>query len=453
MSTSSIVITPNNPQYSTDGPWSAWAGAWGAGSLVYGADYTQSITLDGSTFPNGTLISWSFPLTGGPFGVWSYPCIIYGSTPELINPTVPSTQVANFANLSTSYSAALTVNSGQLDTIFDIWLTSQPYGGSLAYEIEIAPQTDWTVSASQLAYTLTDSTLQSASVYVRPDWGTNTNGVPWTNIAIVPSSEMLAGTISISDILKSLIWNGVISGKEYISGVEFGPEPGSGSGNLLIDSLSYQWNGTPTIELTAANDTFEIATPGGNDVVGNGGVDTVVYNGIYSEFQIKSSGSETLVTENNNISTLDYLEGVTYIQFSDGTYDTVTSTFAPASQDTGPVATVSNLAATHGESFAASSLFSYSAPNGATINEYWVTASNPSVGQWELNGQTVSGAITPAQLSELTFDAQGPGSETIYLQATDNGGLTWSAWQGNGVTVTVAEPPPPMQTPINRPCR
>ena len=159
---SPIILTPDNPQYNTDGPWSAYAGAWGAGSLIYGVNYTQSITLDGSTFPNGTLISWSFPLTGGPFGVWSYPCIIYGSTPELINPTVPSTQVANFANLSTSYSAALTVNSGQLDTIFDIWLTSHPYGGSTAYEIEIAPQTDWTVSASQLAYTLTDSTLQSA---------------------------------------------------------------------------------------------------------------------------------------------------------------------------------------------------------------------------------------------------------------------------------------------------
>ena len=114
------------------------------------------------------------------------------------------------------------------------------------------------------------------------------------------------------------------------------------------------------------DNTYSVATPGGNDVVENGGVDTVVYNGLYSEFQIKSSGSETLVTENNNISTLDYLEGVTYIKFSDGTYDTVTSpTFTPASQDIGPVETVSNLTATHGESFAASALYNYSAPNGA----------------------------------------------------------------------------------------
>ena len=320
---STIVITPSNPQYSTSGPWSAWAGAWGAGSLTYGVDYTQSITLNNTTFPNGTLFSWSFPLYGGPFGVWSYPCIVYGSTPELINPTVPSTQVANFVNLSTTYSTALTVNSGQLDTIFDIWLTSKPYGDmtTAKFELEIIPQTVW--HYSPLTYTFTDSTLQNANVYVNPNWGGN----PWTNIVVAPSSEMLTGTISISDILKSLIWHGMITGQEYISGIEFGPEPGSGSGSLLINNLSYQWNGTPTIQGTAGNDTFQITTPGGNDVVGNGGVDTVIYNGLHSQFQIKTSGSETLVTQANNISTLDYLQGVTFIQFSDGIYNVPTSVF------------------------------------------------------------------------------------------------------------------------------
>ena len=319
MPISTTILTPNNPQYSTTGPWSAYAGAWGASSLTYGVDYTQSITLNNTTFPNGTLFSWSFPLYGGPFGVWSYPCIVYGSTPELINSTVPSTQVANFVNLSTSYSAVLTVNSGQLDTIFDIWLTSQPYGGvsTVKYELEIVPQTDW--QYSPLTYTLTDSTLDNAAVYVDPG-----------KIIVVPSSEMLTGTISISDILKSMIWNGVITGQEYISGIEFGPEPGSGSGSLLVNSLNYQWTSTSTVQLTAGNDTFEITTPGGNDIEGNGGLDTVIYSGLYSQFQIKTLGSETLVTENNNISTLDYLQGITFVQFSNGRYNTETSTFTPA---------------------------------------------------------------------------------------------------------------------------
>ena len=125
---------------------------------------------------------------------------------------------------------------------------------------------------------------------------------------------------------------------------------------------------------------------------------------------------------------------------------TVTVTEPPPPVQT-PIESTASMTA--GAALNWSSLFgAASAPSGATVNEYWVTASNPSVGQWYENGQPVSGAITPAQLSELTFDALGPGSETIYLQATDNGGVTWSAWQGNGVTVTVTEPPPPVQTPI-----
>jgi hypothetical protein len=69
---------------------------------------------------------------------------------------------------------------------------------------------------------------------------------------------------------------------------------------------------------------------------GNFSRSPVVYNGSHSQFQIKSSGSEILVTENNNISTLDVLDGATYIKFSDGTFKTVTSTFTPTSTITTP---------------------------------------------------------------------------------------------------------------------
>jgi hypothetical protein len=94
--------------------------------------------------------------------------------------------------------------------------------------------------------------------------------------------------------------------------------------------LSYQWVVNPTITLAAGNNTYNIAALGGNNIVGNGGLDTVIYSGLYSQFQIETLGSETLVTENNNVSTLDYLQGITYIKFSDGTYDTATSSFSPA---------------------------------------------------------------------------------------------------------------------------
>jgi hypothetical protein len=403
---SSITVSPSNPQYSTHGPWSAYAGAWGADSLTYGTDYTQSITFDSTTFPNNVLFSWSFPLYGGPDGVWSYPCIIYGSTPELTNSAVPSAQVSAL-NLSVTYSAELNANSGQLDTIFDIWLTSKPYGdmSTVKYELEIIPQTDWHYSG--YAYSFSDSTLQNASVYVNPNWGGNA----WTNIVVEPSSEMLTGTISISDILKNLIWNGVITGQEYISGVEFGPEPGSGSGTLHIDSMSYQWAGTAAVHLAAGDNSLQVTTPGGNSIVGNGAVDTIIYNAAYSQFQIKTSGSETLVTENNNISTLDYLQAITFVEFSDGVYDTRSGTFAsarPIQTNTGSLGSTTLTAI-------GSNFFLYanddatvavSGVNGAPLVSVLSVNGAPVVAN-ALNGWAPIGAIRVAGGYEVAFELSG----------------------------------------------
>jgi hypothetical protein len=105
-----------------------------------------------------------------------------------------------------------------------------------------------------------------------------------------------------------------------------------GSGNLQINSLSYDWTANPTLVGTAGNDTFSMRNSGGNHVLGNGGVDTVVYAGPYSSYQIKSAGSGTLVISSNKISTLDELLGITFIKFSDGSYNTVTGSFVAAPQ-------------------------------------------------------------------------------------------------------------------------
>jgi hypothetical protein len=337
---STVVLSADWATYSSGAYW-ADTNPWGKGNLINGIDYTQTIALDPATFPNGTILSWSWPST---YAYYGYPEVIYGSDPYYPrNPAVSSTQVANFTNLSTTYSISVSGNTNSYDTIFDMWLTSQPYGGpnTREYEIEIVAQrpTNWGPSPSHLAYMLTDSTLTNAAVYVNP--GYSSGGDTWTNITIMPQAEMLSGTISISDILKSLIWSGVITGQEYLSGVAFGAEPQGGAGSVAINDLSYQWTGTPTIEGTASNDVFDITTPGGNNVVGNGGVDTVAYDGLYSQFQIKSLGSETLVMENNNVSTLDYLNGIDFIRFSDGTYNATTSTFTPAGQVVTP--TVSSI--------------------------------------------------------------------------------------------------------------
>ena len=69
---------------------------------------------------------------------------------------------------------------------------------------------------------------------------------------------------------------------------------------------------------------------GGNHAVGNGGVDTALYDGNYVNYQIKSDGAKIFVITNKSFSTLDTLEGITFIRFLDGTYNTTTGKFSEA---------------------------------------------------------------------------------------------------------------------------
>ncbi len=56
--TTATVLSASGAEYYA-GVWSANNSTWAAGSLVNGVGYTQSITIDNTTFPDGTLISWS----------------------------------------------------------------------------------------------------------------------------------------------------------------------------------------------------------------------------------------------------------------------------------------------------------------------------------------------------------------------------------------------------------
>ena len=321
------VLTSNWAEYFS-GPWIAYNNVWGAGGLVNGVDFTQTITIDEATFPDGTVLSWSWPSA---YKYYAYPEIIYGSAPGLINPDGPqSAQTADFTSLSTSYSITLSGNTNNYDVIFDLWFTPTKNGAqdTADYELMVvayAPPGWGPGSYEKAAYTLTDSTVTDASVYLNSK---SSGGDTWTAITVMLPSNMLSGTISISDIIKSLIWNGVITGQDYLPGVQFGAEPQGGSGSVLINTLSYNWAANPTVTLAAGDNTYSIATPGGNNIFGNGGTDTVVYQGAYSQYQIKQSGTETLVQESGNSSTLDVLTGIAFVQFSNGTYDVATSTFA-----------------------------------------------------------------------------------------------------------------------------
>ncbi|UGY12425.1 hypothetical protein HAP48_0027780 [Bradyrhizobium septentrionale] len=101
--------------------------------------------------------------------------------------------------------------------------------------------------------------------------------------------------------------------------------------------------------------------------------------------------------------------------------------------DTGPVVTVSNLAWTSGETFAATSLFSYSDPFGSPATEYEVWNAATNDGEFELNGTPLpanqDNIVTPAQLSQLSYVTDSA-SDIVWVRAND--GTVWGPWTQAG---------------------
>ena len=108
-----------------------------------------------------------------------------------------------------------------------------------------------------------------------------------------------------------------------------------------------------------------------------------------------------------------------------------------------------SVTATHGQSFTASSLFTYSDPFGdaATQYDFWDTGSGG--GHFVLNGVALGAnqenIVSAAQLAQLSYQS-GSGTDTLWVQASD--GAQWSPWS-NAFTVTGPVDTGPVVTPTS----
>ena len=129
--------------------------------------------------------------------------------------------------------------------------------------------------------------------------------------------------------------------------------------------------------------------------------------------------------------------------------NTTVNIIATPPVDTPPVVKVSNIAAQHGQSFAAASLFKASDADGDAITQYAFRDSGTGGGHFVLNGvvQPVNQEIdvTAAQLSQLSYQS-GSGADTLQVRAYD--GLKWSSWS-NSFTVRAPIDTGPTVTPTN----
>jgi hypothetical protein len=233
----------------TDGYW-ALNNVWDIGSLVNGTNFTQAITYNPATFPNGTTLSWSYPNYNGAEGVWSFPEIIYGDATHAgvladssSGPT--PTQISNLS-LTANYSITLDSNPANYDVIFDTWLTSGPPTASGANIVKEVSFYAWEPGDNFTGWNLIFS-ANGDNYYSRPGS---------TQIAVVPANaEQLSGTVNFGQIFSELVSHGVVSGSDYLSGVELGAEPWKGSGSVTINSLSYEWSSNSSSSTTSSSTT------------------------------------------------------------------------------------------------------------------------------------------------------------------------------------------------------
>src|SRR5690349_12664464 len=134
MAVSTISADWDTYQGSPPGWW-AIQNPWNNGSLVNGLDYTQTVTVDSTSFPNNTILSWSWPNYANADNVWGYPEVVYGSqagiwqSPDGQGPT--PVQIKNLTALTGTYNLTLSGNTDQYDVLWETHLTSAPNSGQV----------------------------------------------------------------------------------------------------------------------------------------------------------------------------------------------------------------------------------------------------------------------------------------------------------------------------------
>ena len=308
----------------TKGAFTALNDTWNKGALVNGKDFTQTIAYDPATFPNGTSLDWSYPKTGNG-QIYGYPNISWsiGAT---------AVRVADIASLTATYVFRIGGDTRNFDVAFEAWLYSAPGGvfNTITDEVMLWVHSNGWAPAFNGAFA--DGTLDT-DVYIDPQWGDAGGGSShtWQYVAAINKTDKLSGTISFSNLLKELIWDGVIDGNEYMTAVEAGAEPAKGAGSLKIDNLAYSLELKTPLTGSGGDDLFKALAVGKNTIDGGYGTDTVVYAGAASAYEVKIGGPGVLVRGKNNLSTLDVLTSVEKVQFDDAVFDSAAGTFSPYS--------------------------------------------------------------------------------------------------------------------------
>ena len=252
------ISLPQTPGKRYDSEWAQWGATggsywvsnniWNAGSLAMNKDYAQSVNIDRENFPNETSLTWNYPYPADG-RIFGFPEIVFGQKPgktaaympEGLGLIVPPIKKVNrFTELSVDYDINISgiffakYNFAKYNNVaFDLWLTSDVNYTTAGRKFEIFITLHSRVPCrGEYSHRLDVPTFAADVWLIRREW---------TEICVDSGRDIFSGEIVISDILNDLIKHGVITGEEYIGGVELGAEPGGGIGALTIKKFNVIW--------------------------------------------------------------------------------------------------------------------------------------------------------------------------------------------------------------------
>jgi hypothetical protein len=348
--------------------WQLQNNPWGAGSLVYGTDYTMAITYNDKNLANNPTFSWTYPAPNASnrYTVYAYPEIMFGGSPWWGNSdtrdplAVFPLSMADLTSLTIKYNVTMTGDDGGHNVAFEIWLTDTKGGGSAAItnEVMVLFHLGTMYSTDPGAGTFASGTY-TGTIYNNLNWASG-----WTFTTVQPGTtgqpgaDELSGSFDLAVLLAQLKGQGIITGNEYICGLEFGAEVSTGTGTLTFNQLEYDVlsNGLNTIlggttgtagadRVQGSNDAETLTGLGGPDILygyagndsllggdgndtllggagndtlnGGGGIDTAVLSGNRSAYTVTHNvdGSYTVSGTDGT----DSLTAVELLQFADQT--------------------------------------------------------------------------------------------------------------------------------------
>jgi hypothetical protein len=261
----------NTAFWAFENPWATVTGSFGDPITPSPVPYSESITVNPDTFPDGTVINFSWPDTFK--GAYSYPEVVWGSqfggyhpSPNGVTPT--PVQVNAIHTFTGTFDLSLTSNPDNYDVLWETYLTTGPNNGlpaigpntcepngvptdrCLVLELGIILHAypgyvNFLLGFPHYLYTSPDGSFSAHIIDLGPGPPTNNHAsIIVLPVIVANGGDLLSGTIDLLALLKNIQANGFgfITGNEYVDGWEMGIETTKGAGSFTINHLSYTLN-------------------------------------------------------------------------------------------------------------------------------------------------------------------------------------------------------------------